>query len=493
MLASVKRSTDFVLLRKEQLMDSRSARQAPGRTLLVLGIGLLGFVLAQTTVVPALSEMQRDFGASGSDIAWLVTAYLLVASIATPIFGRLGDMFGKQRLLAISLGCFAVGSVVCALANGLGPMIVGRGLQGLGGGVFPLCFGVVRDEFPKDKVPTGIAMLGAIAAIGSSIGLPLGGVLTDGPGYHAIFVVAAIMGVLATATTVLLVPKSPIRTPGRVDIAGAAILGVALTALLIAISRGADWGWASTKTGALMLVGFNGLALFGLFERRKREPLVNMRTFARRPVLTTNIATLLIGSAMISTFVLVPQLGELPKGGEIGFGLSATEAGLLLAPGGLASLLVAPLVGRIGERSGSRAPFLAGCVVVAGALLGLALAHDTIGLVVLWSCLVSAGSGAAFAAIPNLIVTAVSDRETGEATGVNTIMRNVGSAIGAQIAGSLIATHVLASGLPQNAGFEIAFLIRAAGAIVAALSVLLIPGRSREASAELRPHAAVSA
>jgi MFS family permease len=372
-------------------------------------------------------------------------------------------------------------------------MIVGRGLQGLGGGVFPLCFGVVRDEFPKAKVPTGIALLGAIAAIGSSIGLPLGGVLADGPGYHSIVVVAAIMGVLATATTVLLVPKSPICTPGRVDIRGAAILGVALAALLIAISRGADWGWDSTKTAALMLVGFNGLALFGFLQRRTREPLVNMSTFVRRPVLTTNIATLLIGSAMISTFVFVPHLGQLPKGGEIGFGLSATEAGLLLAPGGLASLLVAPLVGRIGERSCSKAPFLAGCLVVAGAPLGLALAHDSVGLVVLWSCLVSVGSGAAVAAIPNLIVTAVSDRETGEATGVNTIMRNIGSAVGAQIAGSILATHVLASGLPEGAGFEIAFLISAVGAIVAALSVLLIPGRRRQPATEMRPQAAVSA
>src|SRR5215216_1331384 len=228
-------------------------------------------------------------------------------------------------------------------------------------------------------------------------------------------------------------------------------------------------------------------------QRRTREPLVNMRTFIRRPVLTTNIATVLIGSAMISTFVLVPQLGQLPTGGEIGFGLSATEAGLLLAPGGLASLLVAPLVGRIGERSGSKAPFLAGCLLVAGALLGLGLAHDTVGLVILWSCLVSVGSGAAFAAIPNLIVTAVSDRETGEATGVNTIMRNIGSAIGAQIAGSIIATHVLASGLPEGAGFEIAFLISAGGAIVAAFAVLLIPGRRREPAIEMRPQAAVRA
>src|SRR5450755_2282218 len=103
----------------EQPMDSRSTRQAPGRTLLILGVGLLGFVLAQTSVIPALGQMQRAFGASASDITWMVTAYLLVASIATPIFGRLGDMFGKQRLLAISLGLFAVGSVVCALSDAL--------------------------------------------------------------------------------------------------------------------------------------------------------------------------------------------------------------------------------------------------------------------------------------------------------------------------------------------------------------------------------------
>ena len=230
-------------------------RQAPGRTLAILGVGTLGFVLAQTTVIPALGEMQKELGASASGIAWMVTAYLLVASIATPIFGKLGDMFGKERLLAVSLAAFAVGSVVCALSDSLGLMIVGRGLQGLGGGVFPLSFGIIRDEFPADKVPTGIALLGAISAIGSGVGLPLGGVLTDGPGYHWIFWVAAIMGVLATITTIKFVPESPIRTPGRVDFVGAGILAVGLTALLIAISRGADWGWGSPETLGLIAAG----------------------------------------------------------------------------------------------------------------------------------------------------------------------------------------------------------------------------------------------
>jgi len=448
--------------------------------------------LAQTTVIPALGEMQRELGASASGIAWMVTAYLLVASIATPIFGRLGDMFGKQRLLAISLALFAVGSVVCAFADSLNLMIVGRGLQGLGGGVFPLSFGIIRDEFPRDKVPTGIALLGAIAAVGAGVGLPLGGVLVDGPGYHWIFLVAAGMGVLATITTRLFVPKSPVRTPGRVDLAGAGILAVGLTALLIAISRGADWGWESAQTLGLIAAGLVVLVLFGVFERRTPQPLVDMKTFARRPVLTTNISTVLIGSAMISTFVLVPQLAQLPDGGAVGFGLSATEAGLLLAPGSLLSLLVAPIVGRVGERRGSKPPFLAGCLITAGALLGMALAHDSVGLVVLWSCVMSAGVGAAFAAIPNLIVVAVDEHQTGEATGTNTVMRNIGSAVGAQIAGSIIAAHVLANGLPDDAGFEIAFLVSAIGAVVAALSVLLIPGRVNRAATERHAEPAAS-
>jgi EmrB/QacA subfamily drug resistance transporter len=451
--------------------------QDPTRTLLILGIGTLGFVLAQTTVIPALGDLQRELDASASGIAWMVTAYLLVASIATPIFGRLGDMFGKQRLLAISLALFAAGSVVAALSSSLGLMIVGRGLQGLGGGVFPLSFGIIRDEFPAERVPTGIALLGAIAAIGSGIGLPLGGVLADGPGYHWIFWLGAIMGVLATITTHLFVPESPVRTPGRVDLAGAGILAAGLTALLIGISRGGDWGWSSDRALGLIAAGLLILVAFVFFERRTPSPLINMQTLARRPVLTTNISTLLVGSAMISTFVLVPQLAQLPEGGEVGFGLSATEAGLLLVPGSVVSLLLAPLVGRVGERRGSKLPFFAGCVVTAGALLGLALAHDSVGIVILWCALLFAGVGAAFAAIPNLIVSAVDEHETGEATGTNTVIRNIGAAIGAQVAGSIIAGHILASGQPADVGYEVAFLIGAVGAAIAALSVLLIPGR----------------
>jgi MFS family permease len=205
-------------------MDAVPARQHHQLTLLILGVGALAFALAQTTVIPALTDLQRTFHTSTSGITWLVTAYFLVASVATPVLGRMGDMFGKERLLAISLALFALGSVVCALAGSLGVLIVGRGLQGLGGGVFPLSFGIVRDEFPRDRVPTGIALLGAIAGIGGSIGLPLGGLLADHASYHWIFWLAAAMGAIATVTTIRFVPESPVRSPGRVDVVGGIIL-----------------------------------------------------------------------------------------------------------------------------------------------------------------------------------------------------------------------------------------------------------------------------
>src|SRR3954470_23488105 len=249
-------------------MTPLANRQHHTVTLAILAIGALAFSLAQTTIIPALGAMQHAFGVGTSDITWVVTAYFLAASVATPVFGRLGEMFSKERFLAVSLAAFAVGSVVCALSNSLGAMIAGRALQGIGGGVFPLSFGIVRDEFPLPKVPTGIAMLGATAGIGAAIGLPLGGLLVDQASYHWIFWVSGAMGVIATITTIRYVPESPVRTPGKVDILGAVILALGLSAVLIAVSKANDWGWGSDKTLGLVAIGRVILAAFVAYERR---------------------------------------------------------------------------------------------------------------------------------------------------------------------------------------------------------------------------------
>jgi EmrB/QacA subfamily drug resistance transporter len=456
-------------------MNEHTARQHHNVTLAILAIGALAFALAQTTVIPALTAMQHAFGVSTSDITWMISGYFLAASIATPVLGRLGDMFGKERFLAVSLAAFALGSVVSALSDDLPLMVAGRVLQGVGGGVFPLSFGIVRDEFPLAKIPTGIALLGATAGIGGAIGLPLGGLLVDQASYHWIFWMSAVMGAAATVTTLRYVPESPLRTPGKVDYVGAGLLAVGLSAVLIAVSRANQWGWGSDKTLGLVAIGVVVLAGFVWFERRHEAPLINIRTLSRPPVLITDIATLLVGFGLFGTFILIPQIAELPAGGDVGLGLNATEAGLLMAPGGLMMLFAAPIVGRVSERIGSKLPLAVGSMLAAAGLLGMALAHDSALLIVLWGMILNVGIGCAFAALPNLVISAVEPHETGEATGVNMIARNVGAALGGQVAASIVAGHVAADGLPANAGFELAFLMSAAVALAAGVCGLLIP------------------
>jgi EmrB/QacA subfamily drug resistance transporter len=465
-------------------------RQHHNLTLAILAIGALAFSLAQTTIIPALTAMQEAFDVGTGDIIWMVSAYFLAASVATPVLGRLGDMFGKERFLAVSLGAFAIGSVVCALSDGLELMIVGRVLQGIGGGVFPLSFGIVRDEFPIGKIPTGIAMLGATAGIGGAIGLPLGGLLVDQASYHWIFWISAAMGVIATVTTIRFVPESPLRSPGKVDYVGAGILAVGLSAVLIAVSRANQWGWASDRTLGLLAIGLLVLAAFVAFERRHPAPLINIRTLSRPPVLITDLATLLVGFGLFGTFVLIPQLAELPTGGDVGLGLNATQAGLLMAPGGLMMLVAAPIVGRVSERFGSKLPLAVGSVLAAAGLAGMALAHDSAVLIIVWGAILNTGVGCAFAALPNLVIAAVEPHETGEATGVNTIARNVGAALGGQVAASIVASHVLAGGMPANRGFELAFLMSAGVALLAGVCGLLIPTVRRGSALGLRTAAA---
>jgi MFS family permease len=283
------------------------------------------------------------------------------------------------------------------------------------------------------------------------------------------------MAVLATLATLRFVPESPVRTPGRIDVAGAGFLAVGLSAVLIAITRAKQWGWTSDRTLGLIAAGLAVLAGFVAFERRHPAPLINMRTLSRPPVLITNLSTVLVGFGLFGTFILIPQIAELPKGGDVGLGLNATQAGLLMAPGGLMMLVAAPLVGRVGERFGSKLPLAVGAVIAAAGLAGMGAWHDSAGLIVLWGAVMNTGVGCAFAALPNLVISAVDAHETGEATGVNTIARNVGASLGGQVAASIVASHVLAGGAPANLGFETAFLVSAGVALLAGVCGLLIP------------------
>lgn len=454
----------------------KDGRPKPGRSLLILGIAALAFALAQTTLVPALAQLAEEFDTDASGIAWVLTGYLISAAVFTPIFGRLGDMFGKRRLLVIALFIFAAGSVVSALGASVPAIVAGRILQGVGGGIFPLCFGIIRDEFPADRVSTSIGLISATAGIGGGLGLILGGLILDNASYHWIFWLGAMMAVIAAIAAVLFVPESPNRTPAKVDVRGAIVLAVGLSVPMYAISEANDWGWGSTSTLGCFLAGLVILSFWVWLEKRTDEPLADVTLLSRPTVAMTNVATLLLGFGMFGSFILVPQLVEAPESSGYGFGLTATQAGLVMLPGALTMLFAGPLSGRLGTRLGNKFPMAIGGLISGIGLVGLGLSHETVLSVILWNVLGSIGIGLAFAAMPNLIMDAVPMAQTGEATGINALIRSVGSSLGSQVTASILTATITASTLlPTGHGFKVAFLCAAGMSIFAGLMALLIP------------------
>ena len=444
-------------------------RQHYGLTLAVLAVAGLSFALLQTMVAPALPAIQSEFGASTPAVTWVLTVYLLTASIFTPVLGRLGDMFGKERLLVIVLAVLGAGTLVSAVSSSLPMLIAGRAIQGAGGAIFPLAFGIIRDEFPRERVGAGIGLISATFGIGGGAGLVLSGVIVDHLDYSWIFWLSLVVIVGAIVATHLFVPESPIKTPARIDWGGAALMSVGLSAVLLAVSEGNSWGWGSARVLGLLAGGAVVLAIWARYELRVPQPLVDMRMMRLRGVWTTNLTALMVGFGMFGSFLLVPKLVEMPASAGFGFGASVTDAGLYLLPSAAVMLVAGPASSWLGDRFGSRTPLLLGIALVAIGFVQLAVLHDHPWHVFLNSVLTGAGIGLAFAAMATLIVDAVPQSQTGVATGMNTIMRSIGGALGAQIAASIVGAHA------DESHFVAAFLVSAAGLALAFVAALVIP------------------
>jgi EmrB/QacA subfamily drug resistance transporter len=451
-------------------------RQHHNLTFAVLVLAGCTFALLQSLVAPALPEIQRDLHTTPTAVAWVLTAYLLSASVLTPIIGRLGDMFGKEHTMVASLSVLGLGTLVAALAHSIEILILGRVIQGAGGAVFPLAFGIIRDEFPRDRVARGIAFLSALMGIGGGAGIILAGPIVDALGYHWLFWFPLIMVIVAVVATLIFVPESPIKTPGRINWLGAALLSSWLVCVLVAVSEGSNWGWTSAKTVGLFLAGVILAVLWVRNESRAREPLVDMQMMRIRGVWTVNAAAFLVGAGMYSSFVLIPQFVSEPTSSGYGFGASVSQAGLFLAPSTLGMLLLGPVAGRLSERFGSRVPLILGGLTTTLSFVLLAVAHSQHGEIYVASAILGAGIGLAFASLANLIVEAVPPEQTGVATGMNTVMRTLGGSVGGQIGASVLAGTVVA-GVPTEAGFTSAFALAAGACALATVAAFAVPRR----------------
>jgi EmrB/QacA subfamily drug resistance transporter len=450
----------------------------PSITLAVLALGGVAFALLQSLVAPALPDIQSELDTTPAAVAWVLTGYLLSASVATPIVGRLGDMFGKERVLLIVLVILSAGTALAAVASSIGVLIAARVIQGVGGGIFPLAFGIIRDEFPREKVAGAIGLMSALLGIGGGLGIVLAGVIVDNMSYHWLFWFPLVAVVISAVATHLFVPESPIKTPGKINWAAAGLMSSGLAAVLLAVSEGEAWGWLSARTVVLLVVGLALLVLWVRTELRSDVPLVDMQMMRIRGVWTTNLVALLLGVGMYSSFILVPQLVQQPESTGYGFGATVTQAGLYMLPSALFMLVAGSFAGRLEARFGSKPPLMVGTAFTAGSFLILVLAHGEELGIYLSSALQGVGIGLAFASLANLIVQNVRQDQTGVATGMNTVMRSLGGAIGGQVAAAILAAQVV-GGLPAEDGFEIAFVFCFVALLVGLATCVLIPGRPR--------------
>ena len=461
-------------------------RQHYNVTFALLAVAAVAYALLQSLVAPALLTIQHDLHTSTAGAAWILSAYLLSASVMTPVAGRLGDMHGKKRLLVVVLVVLAAGTLLAALSSSIELMIVARVVQGAGGAVFPLAFAIIRDEFPPRRVPHGIALISAIMGIGGGLGIVLAGPIVQHLSYHWLFWFPLVAVVVATAGIVIFVPESPVRTAGRIDPLGGVLLAAWLVALLVPVSEGPTWGWTSARTIGLFVAGAVLLVAWVWTESRSETPLVDMQMMRRRPVWTTNLAALVIGFGMFASFVLVPEFVEMPKSTGFGFGASVTQAGLFMLPSTLGMLLAGPVSGRLSSTVGSKVPLLLGALISCAAFVLLAAAHSTSWEIYGSMLVMGIGIGFAFASMANLIVESVPAQQTGVATGMNTIVRSIGGAVGSQVSAGIVAATLAADGLPSERGFTIAFAVAAAALAVGCVVAVRVPApaRRRDALAE---------
>lgn len=468
-------------------MTEPQSAQAPatgraGRTgpiIAVLCLTGTAVSLLQTMVVPLLPEFPAIFGVSGDDGSFLITVTLLTGAVGTPIISRLADMFGKRRMMLVSLCAMIVGSLTAACGGDFVSAVLGRGLQGFSIALVPVGISVLRDELPKKRVAGATSLMSATLGIGGALGLPLSGFLNAHFGWQGTFWAPAAAGVVMFVAVLAIVPESPIRTPGRFDYLGAVLLSGGLSTVLIVVTKGGEWGWTSKSTAMMLVAAVVCFALWFPHELRVLHPLVDLRTSARRPVVLTNIASVFVGFAMYANMLLTTQQLQLPVSSGHGFGMTVFAAGIVMIPAGMAMVIFSPVSAAVTNRFGPRTTLITGALVMCGAYVSRVFLTSSVLVIIVGATLVSIGTAITYAAMPMLIMRSVPITETASANGLNSLLRSIGtstsSAFVAAILTAMVVRHGASPGLPSLAAFQTVYWTAALFSLIATGVALCIP------------------
>jgi MFS family permease len=461
----------------------------PRAAFAAIAISVASLALLQNLVLPVIPLFAADFGVTADAASWTITAWLIAAAVATPLLGRIGDLRGRRNIFLLVLGVVAVGDIVASFAPNLEVLIFARVLQGVGGALFALAFGLLRDVMPRHQLTGAIGAMSAIIGIGGAAGSVLAGPLAELLGWQGIFAVPFVAAVAGIVLTIVLVPPAGLRATGRVNVLSATLLSAWLIALLVPLSSGARWGWTSPLTLGLFAAAAVLIAAWAVAELRSAEPLIDLRLMAGRAIWPVNAAALLIGAAAFGFWGYLPQFLETPVSSGWGLGLGVQAAGLALLPLLIGMSAVGFATGVIARVIPLRVMMALGALLMAGGVVFAVFDHDTLLTVGVASGAFGIGIGLAYASAASIVVESVPADRTGVATGVNANLRTIGSGVGSAFTAAVVLGSVAPGETPALDGYVVAWLTLAAAAVVAAVIVLAVRPRRRTETAAPSPAA----
>ncbi|WP_228000250.1 MFS transporter [Nocardia australiensis] len=440
----------------------------------VAALGMLAVAAGtlESVVTPALPLLQRELAITPAEGALLSITLLITGAVVTPIAGKLGDRYGGKRVLVRLMAVVSVGGLLSALAPNMPMLLLGQVLQGAMVGALPLSFILVRRYLPPGESQVAIGVVSGLFIGGGMAGTLLAGPVAEGLSRHWMFALPTIAIIAATVTVNGLLPADPPAwSDGSIDWPGVVFLSGTLVSLMAGLSMAPNVGTQPLAVGAVAVVTAAFASGWIVVERRAAAPMVDLRMLATPEVWSSCVMTFVICIGSATSMYLVPQLFA-ESGDGYGFGASATDIGRFLLPGAIAAAVSGPVGGFAARRFGARAVAIAGIVVMAATLIGLACAHTAVWHLVVAKALIALASGTSITALLTSVVPAVDHSDTGIATSLVLVTRVVGSAVGVQVSGAILTagTHPV-SGVPAESAFVTGFVV---AGVVAALSLLVV-------------------
>ncbi len=431
---------------------------------------------AETMLIPAIPDLIRDFDVSYSMSSWILTAYLISGAVMTPIAGKLADIYGKKKVLLAILAAYIIGLAMAGFSPNIYFLIAARAIQGVGMAMFVIAFGIVRDQFPREKLSIGQGVISSMFASGAVLGHLLGGFIIQNYGWQATFLSAIPIAITLFVInskynyerqptqaqqrdtsdrilrgTSIIVVSNPKK--GKVDVKGAISLAIFVTLFLLALTLSETTGNSNDSSSSVNLVymliaiGITAFVLFVIIEKREKFPLVDFKVILHKVILPSNLIILVVGFSMFLVFQTIPVLVRNPP--PFGFGLDAAETGYVQLPFAIVLLIFGPTSGFIVSKMGSIRPIIIGLSITTVGFIGLLAFHADLLMISLNLAVLSTGLSLTNVGAMNVTMLATPIQHTGMSLGTNNLMRILGSSIGPALAGMYMQTnqsHLLIAG-----------------------------------------------